>query len=81
PGAAALAVGLGALVDLGLGLGILWRRWTAAASLGMIGVSLGYMGGAALFAPDLWADPLGPMVKVVPGIGLALFTAMLAEDR
>ena len=81
PGAAALAVGLGALVDLGLGLGILWRRWTAAASLGMIGVSFGYIGGAVLVAPDLWADPLGPMVKVVPGIGLALFTAMLAEDR
>lgn len=81
PGAAALAVVLGVVADLGLGLGILWRRWTAAASLGMIGVSLGYMAGALLVAPDLWADPLGPMVKVIPGIGLALFTALLAEDR
>lgn len=81
PGAAAAAVGLGAVVDLGLGLGILWRRWTAAASVGMVLASLGYMGGALLVAPDLWADPLGAMVKVIPGIGLALFTALLAEDR
>lgn len=78
---AALAVGVGAVVDLGLGAAILWRRWTAAASVGMILVSLGYMAGAALLAADLWADPLGPMVKVLPGIGLALFTALLAEDR
>ena len=81
PGAAALAVGLGSAVDVGLGLAILWRRWTAAASVGMILVSLGYMAGALIVAPDLWADPLGPMVKVLPGIGLALFTALLAEDR
>ncbi|MCB1356976.1 MAG: DoxX-like family protein, partial [Maritimibacter sp.] len=81
PGLAALAVGLGSAVDIGLGLAILWRRWVAAASLGMILVSLGYMAGAALVAPDLWADPLGAMVKVLPGIGLALFTALLADDR
>ena len=81
PGAAALAVGLGSAVDVGLGLAILWRRWTAAVSVWMILVSLGYMAGALIVAPDLWADPLGPMVKVLPGIGLALFTALLAEDR
>lgn len=81
PGVAALAVGLGAAVDIGLGAAILWRRWTAAASVGMILVSLGYIAGAAWFAPDLWADPLGPMVKVLPGIGLALFTALMAEER
>lgn len=81
PGWAGLAVGLGALVDIGLGAAILWRRWSAAASAGMIFVSLGYMAGATLFAPDLWADPLGPMVKVLPGIGLALFTVLMAEER
>ncbi len=80
-GPAALAVGLGSIIDLGLGAAVLWRRWTAAASVGMILVSLGYIGGSMLFAPDLWADPLGPMVKVLPGIGLALFAALLAEDR
>ncbi len=78
---AAWAVGVGSFVDIGLGLGILWRRWTAAASVGMIVVSLGYLAGATLYAPDLWADPLGPLVKVLPGLGLALFTALLAEDR
>ena len=81
PGAAVLAVGLGSVVDIALGLAILWRRWVAAASVGMIVVSLGYMAGAVAAAPDLWADPMGAMVKVVPGIGLALFTALLAEDR
>ena len=80
-GAAVLAVGLGSVVDIALGLAILWRRWVAAASVGMIVVSLGYMAGAVAVAPDLWADPMGAMVKVGPGIGLALFTALLAEDR
>jgi len=79
--AAALAVGAGAIADIGLGAAILWRRWVQAASAGMILLSLGYLAGATAFAPDLWADPLGPMVKVVPGIGLALFTALMAEDR
>ena len=47
----------------------------------MIVVSLGYLAGATLYAPDLWADPLGPMLKVLPGLALALTAAALLDER
>ena len=76
-----LAVGAGSFVDLALGLAILRRPWARAACFGMIAVSLGYLLGATLFAPGLWADPLGPLVKVVPSMVLALVAAALLEER
>lgn len=78
--ARALVIG-GSLGDLALGLAVLVRQWARRACLGMVALSLGYMGGAAIWAPDLWLDPLGPMVKVAPGILAALLTAAMLEDR
>jgi hypothetical protein len=34
-----------------------------------------------IVAPALWADPLGPFVKIVPGLTLALLVLATAEDR
>jgi hypothetical protein len=34
-----------------------------------------------MLAPDLWADPLGPLVKVVPAMLPAVALLALAEDR
>lgn len=78
---AGLAVAGGAAVDIALGLAILWRPWTRLACLAMVGVSLAYLVGGTILAPDLWADPLGPFLKILPGIGLALATHVLAGDR
>lgn len=75
------AVVAGSIGDLLLGALILYRPWAKRACLGMVMLALGYMVAAALFAPDLWADPLGPMVKVVPSIGLALLTFAMLEER
>lgn len=74
-------VGAGSVVDIALGLALLVRRWTRPACIGMILVSGGYMIGAAVLAPDLWLDPIGPMVKVLPSITLALITMAMLEDR
>ncbi|OOY05867.1 SDR family oxidoreductase [Thioclava sp. F28-4] len=71
----------GALADLALGLAILWRRWTKPAALGMLALSGAYLVGSLVVAPDLWADPLGPMVKVFPGMALAVLVWLLMEDR
>ncbi|MCI5095297.1 MAG: SDR family oxidoreductase [Rhodobacteraceae bacterium] len=71
----------GALADLALGLGILWRRWSRRAALGMVALSCAYLLGSLIAAPDLWGDPLGPMVKVLPGVALALMVWGLLEDR
>ncbi len=78
---AALAVHAGSLIDMGLGVLILLRRFVRHAAIGMVAISAGYVGASALWTPDLWADPLGPMVKVVPGMMLAGLVAALMEER
>jgi uncharacterized protein YbjT (DUF2867 family) len=71
----------GALADIVLGLAILWRPWSRAAALAMIGLSVLYLLGSLIAAPDLWLDPLGPMVKVIPGMVLAGMVALMLEER
>jgi hypothetical protein len=81
-GAAATAIVLiGALVDVILGLAILVRPMAKGAALGMITTTLAYLGGATFFAADLWADPLGPLVKAVPAMVLSIVAIGLLEDR
>lgn len=70
-----------ALLDIAIGLAALTRRWVRPAAVAAIGVSLAYLVGATLFIPALWADPLGPLVKVFPAIGLAVAVWALAEER
>lgn len=77
---AATVIG-GAVVDLALGLAILWRPWTKPAALGMLALSGAYLIGSLVVAPDLWADPLGPMVKILPGMALAALVWLLMEER
>lgn len=71
----------GGIADIALGLAILWRPTARLACIGMAALSSGYLLGGAMFAPALWLDPLGPMVKVFPGIVLALLIAALLEER
>lgn len=78
--AGAIAVG-GAIVDFALGLAMLWRRTFAHAARGMIAVTLAYLAGGSILAPDLWVDPLGPFVKAVPAMVLALAVLALEDDR
>lgn len=70
-----------ALVDIALGAGILWRPVAARACLAMVAVSGVYLLAATVLTPGLWADPLGPLVKVAPGILLALVTHQLLQER
>jgi DoxX-like family len=44
-------------------------------------VATGYLLGASLIAPHLWADPLGPLVKVLPAVVLGLVAASLLDER
>ncbi|MDT0684171.1 SDR family oxidoreductase [Roseicyclus sp. F158] len=71
----------GALIDIALGIAILWRPWCKQAALGMVAVSGAYLTGGTLFAPELWIDPLGPLVKVLPSIGLAIIVWLAVESR
>jgi uncharacterized protein YbjT (DUF2867 family) len=81
PGPAMILVLGGAIADLLVGLLILWRPWAGRAALGMTALSLAYLTGSLFTAPDLWADPLGPMLKVLPGAVLAFWVWLFLEDR
>jgi uncharacterized protein YbjT (DUF2867 family) len=71
----------GALLDLAIGIGLCVRASARMAAWAAFCVSLGYLILGGLVAPQLWADPLGPFVKFVPEMALALAVAALAEER
>jgi uncharacterized protein YbjT (DUF2867 family) len=81
PTMAKSAVFGGAIFDLVLGTAILFRKTVRLATGGMIILSASYLVAAAVWTPDLWVDPLGPLVKVLPGMLLAAIVAALVEDR
>jgi len=71
----------GAAVDMVLGAAVLFRPLARGALIGMVSVSAIYLAGAGLLGPDLWLDPLGPMVKVFPGVILALVSLAVLDER
>lgn len=77
----ALAVATGSVLDVALGLALLVRRSARPAALGMVVTGLGYLAAASALTPDLWLDPLGPLVKIVPATLLALVALALLEER
>lgn len=78
---AVLAALAGAVADIALGSAVIVRRWSRAALLGIVALTLGYLAAATALVPALWADPLGPLVKVVPAAMLALVALAVLEDR
>jgi len=79
--AARAAVIAGALADIALGLGVLYRRTSRVACFGMIALTVAYLIAGTWLTPALWADPLGPFVKTLPAAALALVVAALQEPR
>jgi uncharacterized protein YbjT (DUF2867 family) len=69
------------LVDIAIALALLVRKYAAWSCWAMVIVSLTYLVSATLTVPGLWADPLGPLVKVLPGIVLAMVARALLETR
>lgn len=71
----------GALVDMSLGAAILYRPWSRTACWGMVTVTLLYIAFGSALRPDLWIDPLGPLLKAIPILMLTLIAALIVEDR
>ncbi|QSR19029.1 SDR family oxidoreductase [Novosphingobium sp. KA1] len=72
PGATA-ALWAGSLADIAVGLGLILRR--RGAPLAGVALMAVYTAILTAAAPELWADPFGPLVKnlAVLGLSLALF--------
>jgi hypothetical protein len=78
PDAAVIAA---ALLDIALGLAVIFRPLARPALYGMILTSLGYLAAGTVLAPGLWLDPLGPLVKVFPAILLGIVALAILDDR
>lgn len=70
-----------AIVDIAIAAALLVRRYAGPACWAMIVVSLIYLASSTIVVPQLWLDPLGPLVKVLPGIVLALVGRAMLEAR
>ena len=78
--AAATVIG-GALTDIVVGAAIAWRRTSERGLyLGAL-VTILYAVIGTILVPRLWADPLGPMLKVLPIVALHLAAMGMAEER
>lgn len=71
----------GGWFDVVLGLALWVRRWTRPVSILMVLATVGYLIGATIWAPQLWLDPLGPWLKVIPMMALCLFVAATDDRR
>jgi uncharacterized protein YbjT (DUF2867 family) len=79
--AAALTVIAGALADLCIGLAIAYRPTNRIGLYAAIAISFAYAIIGTILVPRLWADPLGPMLKIWPIIVLHLAALAIREDR
>lgn len=80
-GLAAFTVYAGITADIAVGCAIVVKKTSTLAAKAMIAITLAYLAGGTILMPDLWADPLGPLVKAIPAMMLALTALALADER
>jgi hypothetical protein len=80
PLAQATVVG-GALFDVVLGLLLLVRRFAKPVLIAMLIATVGYVIAGSLIEPSLWADPLGPLTKILPMLLATLFALAIIDER
>jgi hypothetical protein len=78
---AALTVIGGALADLAIGLAIAYRPTSRYGLYAAIAISFVYAVIGTVLVPRLWADPLGPMLKIWPIIVLHFVALAILKDR
>jgi uncharacterized protein YbjT (DUF2867 family) len=78
---ATLAIIGGGLIDVLVGLGMAFRRTARPALILSLIVSVVYFVLGTYLVPQLWLDPLGPMMKIWPICVLALVALAILDDR
>ncbi|MBX9462627.1 MAG: SDR family oxidoreductase [Aquamicrobium sp.] len=78
---AELAVVAGALADIAVGTLIALRRTSRLGLWGAIATSFFYGVAGTILRPDLWNEPLGPLLKILPIIALHLVALAILEER
>ena len=75
------AVIVGGVLDMGIGAAITCRRTARRGLWAALLVSVLYVAAGTLLASRLWADPLGPFLKILPIVVLNLVALAVLEDR
>ncbi|TIX37934.1 MAG: nucleoside-diphosphate sugar epimerase, partial [Mesorhizobium sp.] len=75
------AVIAGALADVVVGALIAWRPTARKGVYAGIALSLFYLIVGTFLRPDLWNEPLGPFLKVLPIIVLHFVALAILEER
>jgi uncharacterized protein YbjT (DUF2867 family) len=71
----------GGLADLLVGVAIAFRRTTRLGLYGALAISVFYLVAGTAIRPDLWIEPLGPMLKIGPILALNLVCFAILEER
>jgi uncharacterized protein YbjT (DUF2867 family) len=78
---AELSVWAGAATDILVGCLIVYRRTSKLGLIAALGVSILYVVAGTLLLPELWADPLGPMMKIWPILAFNLLCLAILDER
>ncbi len=76
-----LTVAAGAAADIAVGCAILYRPWAKYGLYAALALSAVYALIATLMLPGLWADPLGPLLKILPIVLLNLAALAILPER
>lgn len=71
----------GAIADLILAIGLVFRKTVQPALIGTIALSFAYLVGGTIFTPQLWLDPLAPLIKALACTGLSLTCLIVLDKR
>jgi uncharacterized protein YbjT (DUF2867 family) len=71
----------GGLADIAIGLMIAFRRTTRLGLLAALGISIAYAVIGTIILPQLWIEPLGPMLKIWPIVALNLLLLAILDER
>ena len=71
----------GGLADIAVACGIAYRPTSKLALWAALGLSVFYIVAGSILLPGLWADPLGPMMKIWPILALNLVCFAILDER
>jgi uncharacterized protein YbjT (DUF2867 family) len=71
----------GGLADIAIACAIAWRPTARFGLWAAMALSLFYIVAGTLLLPELWADPLGPMMKIWPILALNLICLAILDER
>ncbi len=75
------AVVVGAIADLLIGLAIAWRPTALYGLWAAVALSVLYLVAGTLLLPDLWNEPLGPLLKILPILAVHLVAVAILDER